>query len=149
MLPHLQTGAPLEDVLPPPQLVESLVSVLVSPSPEEPRRLGFHAGRRACSSSASRVTGARACLPSAEGAPGASASSSSDGRVAGDRACLPSARGAPGASACSPSDEGAAKRRASSSSASRVAGERASHSLAGGAPETGLSRWKTCLLVLN
>ena len=74
VLSHLQTEAPLEDVLPPPQRVESLVSVLVSPSPEEPQRLGFLAGRRACSFSASVVTGARACLPSA-GAPGASACS--------------------------------------------------------------------------
>jgi len=134
VLARPQTKAPLKDVRPPPQLVESLVSVLVTPLPEEPRRLGFHAGRRACSSSTSRVTGTRACLPSARGAPAASASSPSDGGAAGRRACcLPSA---PGASACSPSDEGAAERRASSSSASRVAGERASHSLAGGAPET-------------
>ena len=41
VLARPQTKAPLKDVRPPPQLVESLVSVLVTPLPEEPRRLGF------------------------------------------------------------------------------------------------------------
>ena len=36
MLPQLQTEVPLEDVLAPPQTVESLVTVLASPPPEEP-----------------------------------------------------------------------------------------------------------------
>jgi len=35
---HYQTEAPLEDVLAPPQLVESLVSVLVPPFRRSPRR---------------------------------------------------------------------------------------------------------------
>ena len=39
VLARPQTKAPLKDVRPPPQLVESLVSVLVTPLPEEPRRL--------------------------------------------------------------------------------------------------------------
>ena len=39
MLPHPQAEAPLEDVLAPPQTLESLVTVLASPPPEEPGRL--------------------------------------------------------------------------------------------------------------
>ena len=36
MLPQLQTEVPLEDVLAPPQLAESLVRVLATPPPEDP-----------------------------------------------------------------------------------------------------------------
>ena len=39
VLPHPQAEAPLEDVLTPPQTLESLVTVLAYPPPEEPGRL--------------------------------------------------------------------------------------------------------------
>ena len=67
VLPHPQVEAPLEDVLAPPQTVESLVPSPAARafSPSD----GGAAGRRACSSSASRVARARASLPSAGEAP--------------------------------------------------------------------------------
>ena len=46
MLSHPQAEAPLEDVLAPPQTVESPVTVLASPPSEEPRRLCLLALRR-------------------------------------------------------------------------------------------------------
>ena len=46
VLPHPQAEAPLEDLLAPSQTLESLVTVLASPPPEEPRRLCLLALRR-------------------------------------------------------------------------------------------------------